>query len=215
MRRILIPNIGNQLPVLGSNGGETGVVDWFNHPKKTFMLHGGGMVLTITSLVRKLEVSVEYDFNVSFNIEDRVYLGATLGVYDVNYDRYTSYTENLNDDKGADNGGYTLDNYYRLEGTGMDLKLGVIVRPIESSPFRLGFAVHTPTWYDLRESYNATLSSDILAYEKPYIQTLSDFLVTPEYDYLTYDYNLTTPWKFNVSAGNNYFCGCGGSRCGI
>ena len=136
--------------------------------------------------------------------EDRVYLGATLGVYDVNYDRYTSYTENLNDDKGADNGGYTLDNYYRLEGTGMDLKLGVIVRPIESSPFRLGFAVHTPTWYDLRESYNATLSSDILAYEKPYIQTLSDFLVTPEYDYLTYDYNLTTPWKFNVSAGTTF-----------
>lgn len=90
-----------------------------------------------------------------------------MGVYDMNYDRYTSYTENLNDDKGADNGGYTLDNYYRLEGTGMDLKLGVIVRPIESSPFRLGFAVHTPTWYDLRESYNATLSSDILAYENP------------------------------------------------
>ena len=29
----------------------------------------------------------QYDFNVSFNIEDRVYLGATLGVYDVNYDR--------------------------------------------------------------------------------------------------------------------------------
>ena len=26
----------------------------------------------------------QYDFNVSFNIEDRVYLGATLGVYDVN-----------------------------------------------------------------------------------------------------------------------------------
>ena len=53
------------------------------------------MVLTITSLVRKQEVISQYDFNVSFNIEDRVYLGATLGVYDVNYDRYTSYTENL------------------------------------------------------------------------------------------------------------------------
>ena len=52
----------------------------------------------------------------------------------MNYDRYTSYTENLNDDNGADNGGYTLDNYYRLEGTGMGLKLGVIIRPIESSP---------------------------------------------------------------------------------
>ena len=110
----------------------------------------------------------------------------------------------MNEYKGEDNGGYTLDNYYRLEGTGMDLKLGVIVRPIESSPFRLGFAVHTPTWYDLRESYNAALSSNILACEAPYNQTLSDFLVTPEYDYLTYDYNLTTPWKFNISAGTTF-----------
>ena len=33
---------------------------------------------------------------------------------------------------------------------------------------------------------------------------MSDFLVTPEYDYLTYDYNLTTPWKFNVSAGTTF-----------
>lgn len=48
----------NQLPVLGVMGVRTGVVDWFNDPEKTFMLHGGGMVLTITSLVRKLEVSV-------------------------------------------------------------------------------------------------------------------------------------------------------------
>lgn len=68
----------------------------------------------------------------------------------------------------------------------------------------MGFAVHTPTWYDLRESYNAALSSNILACEAPYNQTLSDFLVTPEYDYLTYDYNLTTPWKFNISAGTTF-----------
>ena len=194
----------NQLPVLGVMGVRTGVVDWFNDPEKNIHAPWGWNGFNNNFFSKETGGISQYDFNVSFNIEDRVYLGATLGVYDVNYDRYTSYTENLNDDKGADNGGYTLDNYYRLEGTGMDLKLGVIVRPIESSPFRLGFAVHTPTWYDLRESYNATLSSDILAYEKPYIQTLSDFLVTPEYDYLTYDYNLTTPWKFNVSAGTTF-----------
>ena len=64
-----------------------------------------------------------------------------------------------------------MDNYYGLKGTGVDLKLGVIVRPIEESPFRLGFAILTPTWYELTESYNATLSSDILAYDSPYDQT--------------------------------------------
>ena len=107
----------------------------------------------------------------------------------------------MNDDFGNENGGYTLDNYYTLDGTGIDLKLGVIVRPFESSPFRLGFAVHTPTWYDLRESYNANLSSNIDYYGEAYNQNLGDFLIGRDYDYLTYDYNLTTPWKFNVSAG--------------
>jgi long-subunit fatty acid transport protein len=78
------------------------------------------------------------------------------------------------------------------------LKLGVIYRPFEESPFRVGLAVHTPTWYDLTESYNATLSSDIVYWGESYTQTLSDEL-NP--DYLIYDYHLVTPWKFNVSMG--------------
>ena len=181
----------NQYPVLGVLGATTGVIDfydgkvlgWDGYSNNFYSEERGGIN--------------QYDFNVSFNIEDRFYLGATLGVYDVDYDRYSSYTEELNDDYGADNGGYTLENYYGLTGTGVDLKLGVIVRPIEDSPFRVGLAVHTPTWYELTESTNATLSSDILAYDSPYSQTLSDYL----YADLTYLYRMVTPWKFNVSVG--------------
>ena len=182
----------NRYPVLSMLGATTGVVDYFDgavlgwdgYSNNFYSEERGGVD--------------QYDFNVAFNIEDRIYLGATLGVYDVNYDRFSSYTEELNDDYGEENGGYTLDNYYALDGTGVDFKLGVIFRPIEESPFRLGLAIHTPTWYNLTESYNATLSSDILAYDSPYNQTLSDYL---NENYLTYDYCLATPWKFNVSAG--------------
>ncbi len=180
----------NRYPVLSVLGATTGVVDyydgvlgWDGYSNNFYSQETGGIS--------------QYDFNVSFNIEDRFYIGATLGVYDVKYDRYSSYTEELNDDFGDENGGYTLENYYGLKGTGADFKLGVIVRPIEDSPFRLGLAIHTPTWYELTESYNATLSSDILAYDSPYSQTLSDYL----YSELTYLYRMVTPWKFNVSAG--------------
>ncbi len=185
----------NELPVLGIMGVMTGVVDWpvdiekgplgwNGHSNNFYSDEKGGIH--------------EYDFNVAFNIEDRFYIGASLGVKDAKYSRYTSYTEELNDDNGAENGGYTLENFYDLTGTGVDFKLGVIVRPFEESPFRLGLAVHTPTWYELSESYNSTLSSDIFAFDSPYKQTLSDYL-SP--DYLNYDYRLITPWKFNVSAG--------------
>jgi hypothetical protein len=85
-----------------------------------------------------------------------------------------------------------------LEGSGVDLKLGAIIRPFEESPFRIGLSVHTPTWYELTETTNAVLSSDIMAFEAPYQENLSNYL-TPLY--LTYDYRLSTPWKFNVSAG--------------
>ena len=181
----------NKLPVLGVLGATTGVVDYYDG-----VLGWDGYSNNFFS--KESGYISQYDFNVSFNVEDRFYFGATLGIYDVDYDRYSSYTENLNDDYGDENGGYTLDNYYGLDGAGVDLKLGAIVRPIEDSPFRLGLAIHTPTWYDLTESYNATLSSDILAYDSPYSQTLSDYL---DYNYLSYDYRMVTPWKFNVSAG--------------
>ena len=95
----------------------------------------------------------------------------------------------------------TLWIMYSLEGTGADFKIGAIVRPFEESPFRLGFAIHTPTFYDLSESYNATLSTDIYYYENSYKQTLSDYL---DPSYLNYDYRLRTPWKFNVSAGTTF-----------
>lgn len=184
----------NQYPVLSMMGATTGVVDW---PLGADYLWGwDGSNNSFFS--QETGGISEYDFNVAFNIEDRIYIGATLGVYDVNYKRYSSYGENLYGDDGGDIGYYTLDNYYGLDGAGVDLKLGVIFRPIEESPFRIGLAIHTPTWYELTESYDATMSSDILAYEEPYNQRLSDYL---DPDYLTYDYNTITPWKFNVSAG--------------
>ena len=184
----------NKYPVLGVLGVTTGVVDW---PKDATQLWGWNGYSNNFYSQERGGVN-QYDFNIAFNIEDRIYLGATLGVYDVNYDRFTSYTEELDDDFGAENGGYTLDNYYRLTGTGVDLKLGVIVRPIEESPFRFGLSIHTPTWYELTETYDATLSSDIWAYESAYSQKLTDFL---DYGYLRYDYRMMTPWKFNLNAG--------------
>ena len=35
----------------------------------------------------------QYDFNISFNINDRFYFGVTLGAYDVDYNKYSLYDE--------------------------------------------------------------------------------------------------------------------------
>ena len=143
-----------------------------------------------------------YDMNMAFNIKDRVYLGLTLGINNVNYKQNTYYTEDIYD--GPHAGYYELENAYRLQGAGVDLKLGAIVRPIEDSPFRLGVAFHTPMWYTLTEKYTAQVYSD-LEYDNG-DGTIDHFQATEAIeDYVNgvtvRDYEAITPWKLNLSAG--------------
>lgn len=86
----------------------------------------------------------QYDFNVSFNFNDRVYLGLTLGAYSVDYNKYTFYGEDYGNDEK-----YNLQSWNRIKGSGFDVKFGAIIRPFEYSPFRVGLAIHTPIFYSL------------------------------------------------------------------
>ena len=42
----------------------------------------------------------QFDFNVSFNFNDRFYLGLTIGAYDVDYNKYTLYDEDFRTGNG-------------------------------------------------------------------------------------------------------------------
>lgn len=144
----------------------------------------------------------QYDFNVSFNVEDRMYFGITLGVNDVNYTRSTYYSEDVYD--GNHSGYYELRNAFRTEGTGLNLKLGAIFRPIEDSPFRFGLAIHTPTWYSLTDKYSSEIYSQLnykFENEADNMQFKADERTIAYAGESLQDYRLVTPWKFNVSAG--------------
>ena len=140
----------------------------------------------------------QYDFNISANVEDRMYFGLTLGVYDINYRRSTYYTEDIYD--GNSSGYYELQNAYRAEGSGFDVKLGAIFRPIADSPFRFGVAIHTPVWYALTETYSAGIYSNLNYADKTNFEA-NEYI--PDYTggETLRDYQLRTPWKFNVNLG--------------
>ena len=124
----------------------------------------------------------EYDFNVSGNIQDRIYLGLTFGIHDVHYKGYSEYTENF----AANASGVTLADNRDITGTGYDIKIGAIFRPIENSPFRIGMYINTPTWYDLTTSNYTTLNTGKAS------SSSSE----------SYDFKLYTPWKFGLSLGH-------------
>lgn len=142
----------------------------------------------------------QYDFNLSFNINDRVYLGVTVGAYDLNYNKYSFYDEDYGEGEG-----YSLETWTKIDGNGFDFKLGTIIRPFESSPLRIGFALHTPTFYKLTLTNRAFLKSDLYG-ENAEGEMEIQFADVDSREYLggkdmAYDYELQTPWKYNVSLG--------------
>ena len=140
----------------------------------------------------------EYDFNVAFNISDRFYLGATVGIHDVDYNKYTLWDEIvLNGDNESVE--YALESYNWIKGTGFDMKFGLIFRPIETSPLRIGLSLHTPVFYKLTYTTGALLKSDGLEVNTQKYLDGGD---------MERDFRLQTPWVFNASLGytlGNYF----------
>ena len=143
----------------------------------------------------------QYDFNMSTNISDRYYFGITMGVYNVDIDSYSGYMENLADNDGLPVGSYTLTNARSLSGNGFDVKFGTIIYPIEGYSFRVGVSFSTPVWYSLTENCTSQINSKFLTSgdgESASVQYDKYDLRTEIGDH---DYNIRTPWKFNISAG--------------
>ena len=127
-----------------------------------------------------------YDFNISGNIHDRVFLGFSVGIHDVHYTSNSVYAETLENNTY----GQAWESL-RITGTGFDMKVGAIFRPIETSPFRFGVYINTPTFYNL----SLAASSDIEGGEigSDGIKRGSDARL---------DYKMNTPWKFGLSLGH-------------
>lgn len=131
----------------------------------------------------------EYDFNISTNLSDRIYLGMTVGVYNVDIDSYSEYSENLIGTDNSSVGSYLLSNDRSLTGNGVDFKFGTIIYPISGSSFRFGLSFSTPVYYSLTENCTSIINSTINGTDYDYRTEVGD-----------HDFNIHTPWKFNISA---------------
>lgn len=138
----------------------------------------------------------QFDFNIAFNFQERFYFGVTLGAYAVDYHKNTLYDEDYGNGEG-----YSLESFNRIHGSGVDLKLGAIVRPFEYSPLRLGLSIHTPIFYELTYTTGALLQSDmVIEGDTPEKVVVDTYKELGNRD-MERDFNLQTPWLFNVSLG--------------
>ncbi|MBO4612482.1 MAG: hypothetical protein J5671_04850 [Bacteroidaceae bacterium] len=132
--------------------------------------------------------SQAFEFNLSTNISDRVYLGATFGVDNLSYKSWSEYRE-LNTDALGNYGDYSLYNDRAIDGTGVNGKLGIIVRPIADKPFRFGLTMETPTWYRVKASTLFDLTDDV---NNVRTKQLESYLET----------TIRTPWRGRLSLGS-------------
>lgn len=140
----------------------------------------------------------EYDFNTSVNVNDRVYLGITIGIHDVHYTGHSLYSEALVNLNNQTVGDITVNDERRITGTGYNASFGIIFRPVDASPFRIGLSVTTPTWYDLKTSNYTYLINNTKADGGGKLQGDYPNYTTGE----SYEFKLFTPWKFGVSLGH-------------
>ncbi len=136
-------------------------------------------------------------FNLGFNIDNKVFLGANLGINDLEY-RFNSYmreyAENPDDFPVTVNGStdyfrsLRFHQAYSASGSGIYGKFGIIVLPV--SGLRIGAAIQTPTvnyitehlWYSGDTQFSASSASEEISPDDEYI----------------YEYRLISPYRVNA-----------------
>jgi hypothetical protein len=149
---------------------------------------------------RLLNSGSQAEVNLGFggNYSNRLYVGASLGLSSINYNADRQFTETGSNRTFTGqkpefvNGTYNL-TYYSgqlTEGAGLNLKLGLIYRPV--SNVRLGFNFVSPTWYSIDDNYAESLDT---RYRKADGSAIAPY--TNDDDIFNYSYRLRTPYKLN------------------
>jgi hypothetical protein len=137
----------------------------------------------------------EYLFSLAANFNHKFYIGGTLGIHDVYFREDANiyeYDANKNIPYFNEfNFGTTL----TTSGYGYNLKIGILCYNWNSK-IKNGIAIHTPTFYNLNDSYNSNMNSSITYLSDGKTENYS---ASPDKGGV-YDYKISTPWKFIYSA---------------
>ena len=126
------------------------------------------------------------------NYNERFMIGGTLGIPILRYTRTSTLTETDADNvmPQFNRSEYTED--LSITGAGVNLKLGVIYKP--SDLFRVGLAVHTPTWLSVQDRVDESLTNDVVGYQSA-SGPLTSALPGNDFNYV-----IQTAWRSVLSA---------------
>jgi hypothetical protein len=130
----------------------------------------------------------EWVLSVAGNVNEKFFIGFTLGMPMLRYYRTTNYSEY---DSGDTIPFFTSWSEYEdlsTTGAGVNLKIGFIYKPEEW--IRVGFAFHSPTWYGLHDYWYTSYYSDLESFGT-YSSSSPNGV---------FDYHLHTPYRVIADA---------------
>lgn len=127
---------------------------------------------------------------------DKWFWGFTLGVPFLHYDRTSTFTEADATTDATNKFDYAVyTQNLETKGSGINLKMGVIYKPVEY--VRLGLAFHTPSFYRLNDQYSASVTTNTESYQGTMSQASS--LLNNGVDG-QFSYWMFTPYRLMASA---------------
>ena len=176
--------------------GERTILDPSNDPT-TYFTDVSGMPLQ-KETIEQAGGQSQWNFSYGANFNDSFYLGAGLGVATLRYTAGKNFREDFEDDPLSY---YELAESLEIRGTGINLTMGTIFRPMDS--FTIGFSATTPTYYNVTDTWSADMNSSWKDFEYLPGEFINEESAST--DVVISEYNLITPWR--LSAGATFFAG--------
>lgn len=137
--------------------------------------------------------------------KNKLFIGANIGVLAMSYRRVQTYNEDFLDENGNSTLFSSLQQTLYQEGTGLNLGIGIIYKPIDQ--LNIGVNFKSPTWSRINEEYGADIFAD---FSPPYVDPEFGSIAESdaETDLYVSSYNLRTPLR--LGSGLTYFFGKSG-----
>lgn len=130
------------------------------------------------------------------NLEDKMYVGGSLTIPIISYQRDLTYSET--DATGNPNNQFSSFQYketFSSRGAGIGAKLGVIYKPQDF--WRIGFAFHTPQFMSYTDHISSSITANTEAYAGIKTATSKDLNSGNDGER---KYDMITPWRAIISA---------------
>lgn len=155
-----------------------------------------GLKATQALRVREKNRHDEYNISGSFNFNDALYLGVNFKITDFNSTLTTQFDEFY---PQSPSDALYYDNDLETKGSGLGVNIGLLWKPLDQ--WRLGAAVHTPTWMEMKEIYSAHVETEFMNTDNMPDGAWSEYQDNWEYEFSTpWEYQLSTAYIFGTNA---------------